>query len=157
MIKTYPAHKGVTNQVHKLKKDDELIIREAFGAIAYQQEGMFIAGGAGITPFISIFRDLKSKNKVGDNQLIFANKTKADIILEQELKELLGSGFINILSDEEEIGYANGFITEKFINLHTRDLKKAFYLCGPPPMVSDIVKQLTNLGVSEKSIIKEEF
>ncbi|MDA3881679.1 MAG: hypothetical protein PF481_00170, partial [Bacteroidales bacterium] len=34
-IKTYPSHKGVTNELLKLKKDDELILHDVFGAIAY--------------------------------------------------------------------------------------------------------------------------
>src|SRR5665647_2723505 len=100
-IKTYPSRKGVTNELLQLKKNDVLILHEVFGAITYKGEGVFIAGGAGVTPFISIFRYLQSKNKVGDNKLIFANKTKEDIILGLEFKSLLGENFINILSDEK--------------------------------------------------------
>src|SRR3989339_1754569 len=80
-IKTYPLHKGVTNQLLTLVENDELILHEVFGAISYKQEGVFIAGGAGVTPFISIFRYLDSVKKTGNNKLIFANKTKSDIIL----------------------------------------------------------------------------
>src|ERR1035437_6432879 len=65
-IKTYPDKKGVTNQLLHLKKDDELILHEVFGAIAYKGEGVFIAGGAGITPFISIFRYLQSKKEIAN-------------------------------------------------------------------------------------------
>jgi len=59
-IKTYPAHQGVTNELLQLKKGDGLILHDVFGAIAYKHEGLFIAGGAGVTPFISIFRYLRS-------------------------------------------------------------------------------------------------
>lgn len=79
-IKTYPARKSVTNQLLQLKAGDELILHDVFGDIAYKGAGVFIAGGAGVTPFIAIFRYLQSKNIVGNNKLIFANKTKADII-----------------------------------------------------------------------------
>ena len=97
-IKVYPEHNGVTNQISQLKKGDELIIREVWGAINYKGEGLFIAGGAGITPFLSIFRYLKSTNELGNNKLIFANKTKQDIIQEGELTEMLGDKCVNILS-----------------------------------------------------------
>lgn len=156
-IKTYPSHKGVTNQLLQLTKGDELILHDVFGAIGYKSEGVFIAGGAGVTPFISIFRDLHSKKEIGKNKLIFANKTRADIILEQEFKNLLGSNFINILSDENAHGYANGQITEDFIKTHSGGLNKIFYVCGPPPMMKAIEKQLAHLHVAEKSIIKETF
>ena len=75
-IKTYPEHQGVTNQFLQLRIGEELILHDVFGTIQYKGEGVFIAGGAGVTPFISIFRYLKSKNEIGNNKLIFANKTK---------------------------------------------------------------------------------
>lgn len=156
-IKTYPAHKGVTNELLTLKENDELILNDVFGAIAYKGEGIFIAGGAGVTPFVSIFRHLQSKNEIGGNKLVFANKTKADIILRQEFEKLLGKNFINILSDEKADGYAHGFITEDFLKANVTDFSKKFYLCGPPPMMEAIEKQLVNLQVDEKSIIKEAF
>ena len=156
-IKTYPTHKGVTNQLLQLKKDDELILHEVFGAIAYKGEGVFIAGGAGLTPFIAILRYLQSVNGIGNNKLIFANKTKADIILEAEFRKLLGANFINILSDEKVDGYAYGQITEEFIKANSGGMNKKFYICGPPPMMDAVEKYLADLHVDEKSIIKEAF
>jgi ferredoxin-NADP reductase len=157
IIKTYPKKDGVTNELLDLKKDDELVLHGVFGAITYNGEGVFIAGGAGVTPFISILRDLKVKNKIGNNMLLFANKTKADIILEKEFKALLGNKFINILSDEHSEGYPFGRITEKFLKENINDFNQHFYLCGPPPMVKDIEEMLSNIGVDKKLITKEIF
>lgn len=157
MIKTYPEHEAVTNELLKLKKGDRLILNDIFGAINYKDEGTFIAGGAGVTPFISIFRDLKAQNKLGNNKLIFANKTKADIILEQEFREMLGKNFINILSEEENEEYAHGRITEAFIKRNTGDLNGYFYVCGPPPMMDAVEKQLASLQIQENRIVKEDF
>ena len=156
-IKTYPSHQGVTNQLLQLKVNDELILHEVYGDIIYNEEGIFIAGGAGVTPFISIFRHLKSQNLIGDNKLIVANKTKADIILVEEFKNLLGKNFINVLSNENIDGYANGHITEDFLKANLSDPNKNFYLCGPPPMMDAVEKMLANLNVNEKFIIKEAF
>jgi len=157
IIKTYPSHKGVTNELLQLKKNDELILHGVFGAIAYKKEGLFIAGGAGVTPFIAIFRYLRSKNKIGDNKLIFANKTKDDIILQGEFKKILGKNFINILSDEDVKGHSHGFITEKFLKANITDFNKNIYICGPPPMMDATEKFLSNLHVDEKLIVKEIF
>lgn len=156
-IKTYPSHKGVTNELLQLKPGDELILHEVFGTIRYQGEGVFIAGGAGVTPFISIFKSLRSKNELGDNKLIFANKARIDIILEQEFTKLLGRKFINILSDEKAEGYANGYINEEFLKINISDLKKRIYLCGPDPMMDSIEKQLLNIGIDASLIVKEQF
>lgn len=156
-IKTYPSHKNITNELLQLKTNDELILHEVFGVIAYKGEGVFIAGGAGVTPFISIFRYLKSKKEIGNNKLIFANKTKADIILQNEFENLLGDNFINVLSDEKENGYLHGLITEDILKTYINGKAKYVYVCGPPPMMKSIEKQLEHLKVDEKFIIKEEF
>lgn len=156
-IKTYPSHEGVTNELLQLKKGDELILHAVFGAIAYHGEGLFIAGGAGVTPFISIFRDLQRKNEIGRNKLIFANKTKADIILADEFEKLLGKNFITILSDEKVNGYAYGQIDEAFLKTAITDFNQQFYVCGPPPMMESIEKQLANLGVAKNRITVEEI
>jgi ferredoxin-NADP reductase len=156
-IKTYPSHKGVTNELLQLGKDDELILHEIFGAIAYKGEGVFIAGGAGITPFICIFRYLQSTNKIGGNKLIFANKTSKDIILALEFKKLLCGNFINILSDEKTEGYARGQITEDFLKSNITGFDKQFYVCGPPAMMEAIEEQLSHLGIDKKAITVEEI
>jgi ferredoxin-NADP reductase len=156
-IKTYPSHNGVTNQLLQLQKGDSLILFEPFGDIAYRGEGIFIAGGAGVTPFISIFRQLQKINELASNKLIFANKIREDIILREEFNQLLGKNFINILSDEAVDGYANGFITEDFLSQHIDHLKKYIYVCGPPPMMDSVEKILANLQVDKNNIIKEAF
>jgi ferredoxin-NADP reductase len=156
-IKIYPSHKGVTNKLLDLKENDELILHEVFGEIRYKGEGVFIAGGAGVTPFISILRYLKSRNEIGDNKLIFANNTKADIILAREFMELLGDNFINILSHDIIVGYEHGFITKEFLEKHIIGLDKNVYLCGPPPMMNAVEKLLSNKGFDEKLVIKEAF
>ena len=157
MIKTYPEHAGVTNKLLELKQGDDLIINDIFGAIAYKGEGTFIAGGAGITPFISILRDLKLKNDIGDNKLIFANKMKSDIILEDEFHKILGDNFINILSREKTENYAQGYITQDFLKKNAVSLNSYFYVCGPPPMMYAVLKELKDLKVDKRYIITEEF
>jgi ferredoxin-NADP reductase len=156
-IKTYPLKKSVSNELLQLKINDELILHDVFGAIAYKGEGIFIAGGAGITPFISIFRYLNSKNETGTNKLIYANKTKGDIILANVFKKLLGNNFINILSEEKVDGYAHGQITENFLKANGCDVNQNYYVCGPPLMMEEVEKQLINLKVDERHITTEEF
>ncbi len=154
-IKTYPSHASVTNRLLALKQNDELIIRDVWGAITYQGEGLFIAGGAGVTPFIAILRQMHGMKQIGNNKLIFANKTKADIIHKEEFEKILGSNFINILSDEQAPGYASGMITEKFLKEHIADVDKKFYLCGPPPMIEAVQGFLVTLGVHDNAVVME--
>lgn len=156
-IKIYTERKGITNELGKLKPGSELIIRDVWGDIAYQGEGVFIAGGAGITPFISIFRELQYTKKIGANVLLFANKTRDDIILESELKWMLGDLFINILSEEETETYGFGYINEAFLKTNIPALYNHYYLCGPPPMITSLLRQLENLGINQNKIILEKM
>lgn len=156
-IKTYPSRNGVTAQLLELTEGDELILEDIFGAIEYRGEGLFLAGGAGVTPFIAIFRQLDATGKVGNNKLLFANKTSADIIHKDYFSDLLGDNFINILSDEETAEYAHGFITREFIQKHMDSEDPYLYLCGPPPMMESVGKHIDELGFGEERIVKESF
>jgi ferredoxin-NADP reductase len=158
IIKIYKNHNGFTKMLDSLEKGDELIIHDVWGEISYKGDGIFIAGGAGITPFIAILRELEKNNRTADNKLIFANKTKADIILEKELKSLLKKNFINILSEEKSEGYKSGFINEELIKTNLNGNKGCkFYICGPTVMMEAVEKQLENLKINKTDIIKEGF
>ncbi len=155
-IKKYENHEGVTKQLHNLNPGDELIIRKPFGTINYKGKGMFIAGGAGITPFIAIFRQLKKENKLKDNKLIFFNKTEKDIILEKEFREMLNSkDLILTLTREDKKSYENKRLNKEFLKSKIRNFKQNFYICGPPKMVSDLKQTLKELGAESESLTLE--
>jgi ferredoxin-NADP reductase len=154
-IKTYPERNGVTNQLRHLKPGDELVLHDVWGAISYQGKGLFIAGGAGITPFLSIFRSLKAQNKTAGNRLLFANKTKRDIILEGELNNLLDGNVVNILSDETIYGYKHGFVNEALLRELSITPDDKLYICGPPPMLDALLVMFKNIGLSDQSVVME--
>ena len=89
------------------------------------------------------------------NRLIFANKKKEDIILEEELKNLIGEELISILSDESLNGHRHGFITQQLLKEMLPRYNENLYVCGPPPMMDAVMQSLTNLGVSDKSVTIE--
>lgn len=156
-IKTYPSRNRVTGELLKAKAGDQLILHEPFGAIHYKGNGIFIAGGAGVTPFIAILKQLEKEGKIADNKLIFANKTTADIIDEKRFAKLLGKNFINILSDEENEKYAHGFVDAEFIKKYANTQAEYYYICGPDPMLDAVQKQLHSLGVKDEFIVMEDF
>ncbi|HZV70922.1 MAG TPA: hypothetical protein VFG10_15305 [Saprospiraceae bacterium] len=156
-IKTYPERNGVTSELLHLQRNDVLVLHEIFGAIGYKGEGIFIAGGAGVTPFISILRQLHASGEIGKNKLIFANKAKQDIILEDEFREMLGDAFINILSDEKSNGYHHGLINKNFLKANITNYNQKFYLCGPLPMMDAVQQELAALGIKKNAITMENL
>jgi ferredoxin-NADP reductase len=155
-IKIYSDHGGVTNELGKLKVGDQLIIHDVWGAIEYTGPGYFIAGGAGITPFIAILRQLSKENKIADNILFFSNKTERDIILRDEFTSMMGKNAVYIVTDEPTSTYLHDFINEDFLKKHVPDFSRKFYVCGPPKMVESINETLVRLGASAESVVFEK-
>lgn len=156
-IKSYEEHEGVTKRLAASSPGDELEIGDPWGTISFQGEGIFIAGGAGITPFLAILRDLRNKNKVGKSKLIFANKTNDDIILYEELKAILGHKFFNIISDQKDTAYDRGFVDKEYLRSKISDIEREhFYVCGPPPFMKSVTGALKELGVAPTSLVLEQ-
>lgn len=161
-IKGYYDHNGVTKKLHGLNSGDELIIQKPWGAISYKGKGVFIAAGAGITPFIAILRDLQKKGELKGNKLIFSNKRQEDIILEKELKNMFKDNPKNLvltLTDEKinnEEKYENKIIDKEFLQKYIKDFKNQhFYICGPPKFVEDISNALKSLGANPEEVVFE--
>jgi ferredoxin-NADP reductase len=155
-IKSYTDHDGVTNQIRQLKAGDHLLIHEPWGAIEYKGEGYFIAGGAGITPFIAILRQLHKENRLAGNKLFFSNKTPDDIIYQEELTKFLGDNAVFVVTDKADNKYAKGFINEEFLKKNVDSFNKQFYVCGPDPMIRAISDILVNNGASPNSVTFEK-
>jgi ferredoxin-NADP reductase len=154
-IKTYTDRDGVTNQLGKLNAGDEVIIRDVWGAIEYKGEGYFIAGGAGITPFLAILRQLNNDDAIGNNKLFFSNKTDKDIILGDELKSMLGSNAVFTVTGQKDSMYDQRRINADFLKAEIKDFSKHFYVCGPDAMVEDISGLLAELGADTESVVFE--
>ena len=156
IIKIYSDHEGVTDQIGKLEEGDKLLLGEPWGAIRYDGPGVFIAGGAGITPFIAILRDLEQRGGLAGNRLIFSNKTENDIILRQEFEGMQDLDCLFTVTDEPGSALAHGLVDKGFLEKHVSDFGQKFYVCGPPQMVEDVSKALGELGADAKSIVFEE-
>lgn len=156
VIKSYRDHDGVTKEIDSLIPGDELIIDDAWGAIEYKGKGVFIAGGAGVTPFIGIFRYLESEGKLAGNRLFFSNKTGKDVIMKKYFRDVLGDDFISTLTEEKEEGHEVGMIDRDFLKKHITDFSQEFYICGPDKMVEAIGEILEDLGANPEKITFEK-
>ncbi len=154
-IKTYESHQGVTKRIATIAPGDEFEIGDSWGAIEYKGEGVFIAGGAGVTPFLSILRDLNQKRALGNNQLIFSNKFEDEIICFEELKSMLGGRFMNTITQQNEPELPVGRIDKDFLTAHIKDFNQPFYVCGPAGFTKDILKTLKELGAKADGLVFE--
>lgn len=155
-IKVYDDHDGVTGQIGALKPGDRLLIDEPWGAIRYKGPGVFIAGGAGVTPFIAILRDLERKGELKGQRLIFSNKTEKDIILRDTFEAMDGLDCLFTVTDQADSPLAHGRVDRDFLARHVGDFNQEFYVCGPPKMVEGVSDALKLLGADPDAVVFED-
>lgn len=157
-IKIYSNHNGVTEEIGRLKVGDSFIIGDPWGTIQYKGEGVFLAGGAGVTPFIAILRDKNKKGELGDNKLIFSNSTDKDVILNAEFEAMLGDQFVSVITDEptDDHIFLDGFIDKEFLKSQIDDFDQPFYVCGPEEFNKSMMKYLKELGANPNALVFEE-
>lgn len=155
VIKSYPDHNGVTEQIAKLEPGDQVEIDTVVGAIKDHGPGVFIAAGAGITPFIPILEKHDAKGKM-DCTLIFTNASEADIILREKWEKMDGLKTIFTVTDESGTDVEEQKVDKAFLEQHLSDFGQTFYLCGPQGFVNDVRSALKELGADADKIITEE-
>lgn len=154
-IKSYPEHDGVTEKLADLKAGAVAQMEEPFGAIRDHGPGVFLAAGAGLTPFIPILRKHDREGEMGC-KLIFSNKTEADIIMRGEWEAMQHLETVFTLTDEEVDSLEHGQVDKDFLEKHVDDFSQTFYLCGPQGFVDDVRAALIDLGAEKDKIITEE-
>jgi ferredoxin-NADP reductase len=147
---------GVTERLYGYKPGQSLILRDVWGTITYKGPGIFIAGGAGVTPFIAILRDLHHRRKMDGHTLIVSNRTEADIILREELEAMRGLNIVWTVTDDPQSKLLQDRIDEKFLKAHISDWAQNFYLCGPDDMVKQLRGTLKDLGASVENVTWEK-
>jgi predicted ferric reductase len=147
-----------TRAMHKLGEGAVAKVEGPYGGFSHlkvpRKRQVWVAGGIGITPFLSMVRSLNGSGHQID--LYFGVKSLDQSYFLAELLALdrTKDDFRLIHVPEDEIGY----ITADRIEETTGDLKSVdFLLCGPPPMVKNLRGQLIDKGVPRSHIHFEKF
>lgn len=154
-IKSYPSHDGVTEKLPGLKPGEHVTLDGPFGAITDQGPGLFLAAGAGVTPFIAILRKRAKEGDLDGCQLIFSNETEGDIILREEWAQMKGLKVDHVLSEEDVSDLHYGKVDKAFLEANA-DLTGQVYICGPKGYVDAMRDAVKALGVSGDRIHTEE-
>jgi ferredoxin-NADP reductase len=158
IIKSYPERGGVTEQIGELAPGDRLLIGNPWGAIEDKGPGVFIAGGAGVTPFIGILRERARKaSDIDGCTLIFSNKTERDIILREEWEDMDGLSLFLVLTQEGTEALPKDRIDKAYLEKVLKGWRENFYICGPPGMVKEVTGILRAEGVPDDKIIHEKM
>jgi ferredoxin-NADP reductase len=128
---------------------------------------VLIAGGIGLTPVLSMFKWLADTGSDRETWFFYAVRNSRDIALRDEIREIVGnnSQFRSVIiysapTDQCVAGKdydCAGFLSVDVLKRYLKTSNYEFYVCGPPPMMESIVKQLTDWGVPEADIHFEAF
>lgn len=159
-ISISPKESGdYTNTLKSLKEGTLAKIEGPFGTFSYQnsprQKQIWIAGGIGITPFISMAITFFPENGY-ETILYYVTKTINEAVY---LKDLLEQSkkcpnliIVHVHTNQEKR------LTAENIAKDIKDYKKRdIYICGPLPMMKDLRAQFNKLGARNSHIITEEF
>ncbi|NPV85599.1 MAG: hypothetical protein HPY45_06270 [Anaerolineae bacterium] len=162
-----------TRRLKNLRVGDKVLIDGPYGYFSHlnypKSEGVvFIAGGIGITPLMSMLRFMYATDKGQKVALIWGVRTQPDLIWADEIrvfeKEMPRFRFIPILSQADaDWKGETGFISEGVIRRvqPEHEEKKAsdvdYYLCGPPVMMEKTIHILKGMGIAPRNIRFERF
>lgn len=120
-----------------------------------------IAGGSGITPFLSLAKAIAEGEEDFSMTLLYGSRDKASILFEEEFDRLQKVTdklkVVHVLSEEEREGYEHGFITAELIGKYAPEKPYSVFLCGPQSMYRFVDKELEKLDLEQKYIRHELF
>lgn len=160
MIEDYPAGFVAPYLYNNIQIGDEFTISSPMGTFYYEplrdeKHVVALAGGSGVTPFISMAYAIRDEIEDFDLTLIYGSRTRDSIYFKDELDELLNVTnkvkIIHVLSDEKIDEYEYGFITSDLIKKYASDNYSVF-ACGPGSFYSFMKEDIKKLNLKKKQI-----
>lgn len=156
-----------TNALVKAKVGDKAYIDGSFGSFTHlnlpkDNKLCFIAGGIGITPFLSMLRYLNIKEQHRQVTLLWGVRDSSELICSEELASIASNmknlTVIPVLSSDKNYNGEQGFIDGARVKrLLNNDFECDFFLCGPPIMMEKVVSDLKSFNISSSKIHFERF
>ncbi|MDR2036091.1 MAG: iron-sulfur cluster-binding domain-containing protein [Coriobacteriales bacterium] len=148
------------------KEGDSVVASGPEGLFTYEgirdaKQVIGLAGGSGITPFLSLARAVVSGTEDFCLTLLYGSRTSAGILFKDEFDALEAAcakiKVVHILSDEEAEGYEQGFITAELIKKYAPAEDYSLFICGPQAMYNFLDAEIEKLDLPHKFIRHELF
>lgn len=159
-----------TRSIKDLQPGEKVYLDGPFGAFSVDRHPhargfVFIAGGVGITPMMSMLRTLADRGDRRPLLLIYANKDWEGVIFREEIEALeprLDLKVVHVLEDppqgwQGEQGFVTPAILDRYLPPDRRRDVHEIFICGPQPMMDAVEKALVGLGVDLGDFHSERF
>lgn len=149
-----------TTSLKNLKVGAIAEIEGAYGKFTYTRFGeapqIWVAGGIGITPFLSMARSYTTTSPNVD--LVYSVVNRSELLDQRAVAEYLPSTYKTFRYFPYVAKEQDGFLTAQKVKDMCGGLdNKQIFICGPPPMMKALRAQLRQLGVPNRNIHSEEF
>ncbi|MDP3883250.1 MAG: ferric reductase-like transmembrane domain-containing protein [Candidatus Staskawiczbacteria bacterium] len=149
-----------TNNIGKLKPGDLVEIEGPFGAFCFRdfpsKNQIWIAGGVGIAPFLSMLRSLTEQDSNFIIHLFFSVKEKSLFSFREEILSIAkkNKNLHVVFWDSSSMGFITANAVRKNVpNTNSCDI----LICGPTAMMQSLNSQFLKHGLNKKQIHTEEF
>lgn len=146
---------------NEAKIGDRFVMTEPSGEFHYEnirdkKNIVCIAGGSGITPFLSMAKSVAEGNEDYNMTLFYGAKDFENLAYRDELEVLKKSGvqIIYVLESAHE-GCEQGFVTAKMLEKYVDINASTFFMCGPVAMYASILDELKPYNLPLKSVRKD--
>ncbi|MCQ2567278.1 MAG: flavin reductase family protein [Mogibacterium sp.] len=162
-VKSNPSGFAAEWMLKNFKVGDAVIASAPEGQFFYEnlrdsKNVVALAGGSGITPFLSMAYALRDGDEDFNLTILFGSKTEADILFKKELDDIAAAcskvKVVHVLSDEEKEGYEHGFITADLIKKYAAD-DTSIFVCGPEAMYRFVKGEIEKLGLPRRFVRSE--
>ncbi len=159
-----------TSVIHRIQKGDSVRILGPFGKLSFVEKShsgpiIFIAGGIGITPFISMLQYMADEKHEREVVLLYFNQTEQTIAFRKELDNLMANNtalninVVHILSKQKdwqgEQGHFHKDLLKKYIPIPLSE--NHYYVCGPSRLNNAVLRELKLSQIPAKNMHSERF
>lgn len=120
-----------------------------------------IAGGSGITPFLSLARAIDEGDEACSLTLLYGCRNSEEILFKDELDKLSEKNerinVVYVLSHSDEDGYEKGFVGADIIKKYANEAAYSIFVCGPGGLYKFLDSELPKLNKEKKYIRFEVF
>jgi len=134
-----------------------------FNPIIHKTTMVCIAGGSGITPFMSMIREIVDCGLDRTIHLFYGNRTDEDVIFHEELtniaKRFDNITYLPVIEDPtDEYSGVCGFVTSNLIRELVGDIEdKSFFICGPRGLYEFCLPELEQMGIPRRKVRQEMY
>ena len=148
---------------HQLRVGDEVILEVGLGLFNYEEfrdrkNIVAIAGGVGITPFLSMAHDIIDRNLDINLTILYGSENPKEIISKRELDMMMQDNIrvVHIISGNYPWNGEKGFITKDIIKRYSKN-NPTYFICGPKVMYDAVLKELSANHVDLRRIRSEPY